>query len=241
MAARDSKVRKLDPTARRADDELPDGASVASAENERRADAEEAAAKYAGGEVGRIRGQGSLPGAWQGLPVGERPTQGGDNVITSRSQGDTGDTLRGRRREREGDGGINGRHISPGTESAKRLRTGSLTGLQWAFADHAARVASKAERCKEVVAVTPADRMQALRLRVAARAKSLARGPICHTATVEAATIAAQHGNVNTMEQQERASIERPDLNAADINSWMNRQSLLARPQSSATPPDSAA
>lgn len=217
-AERGHKVRKIDPAANQADEERHDEALAASAENERRADAEEAAAERARSEVGRIRGQDRLPGAWQRLSVGERPTRGGDDVITNSSQGDTGDPLRGRRREREGDDGIGGRHRSHGTEDAKRARTGSLTGLQWAFAEHAARVACKAERCKEAATETPADRMRALRLRIAARAKSSVRGHTCHTAAEEAATIAAQHGNEGTVERQVRASIDRPDLDDAGIN-----------------------
>ncbi len=108
------------------------------------------------------------------------------------------------------------------------MRTGSLTGLQWAFADHAARVASKAERCnEESVRTSAAERLQALRLRVAARAKASARGPTCHTAEVDAATTVALHGNVDAHEQ-------------ADTNSWTARQCPVNRLQSSTTPPESA-
>lgn len=120
------------------------------------------------------------------------------------------------------------------------MRTGSLTGLQWAFADHAARVASKAERCKEHVRTSAADRMQALRLRIAARAKASAEGPTCRTAEVEAATTVALHGNVDTVEQQGEASIARRDLGNAGTNSWMNRRRSVDRHQSSAQPPESA-
>ncbi len=240
-AARESKKRKLDPTAEWADCELPTGPSVKTVEDEPCANSEETAAKYAEGEVRRIRGQGSLPGAWQRPPVGGRPTEGGDNVITSEGQGDTGEALRGRRREREGDGEINGQQKLPGAASGKRLKAEMLTGLQWAFADHAARVASKAERCKDVPAVTPAERMQALRLRIAARATSSERRPICSTATVEAATVAAQHGNGDGVEQRGDANIGRPNPHAAETNSWTNRQSLLARLRSSTMPPDHAA
>ncbi len=157
------------------------------------------------------------------------------------AMGDTGEFLRGRLRARDFDGQIRGQHGLPGAASGKRSKTETLTGLQWAFAEHAARVANKAGRCKEMPVVTPAERLRALRLRIAARATSSERSPACSTATVEAATTAAQHDNGDIARQRGDARADRRSPPAADQNSWTARQSLIARLRSSTMPPDYAA
>ncbi len=125
-----------------------------------------------------IRGQASLPGAGSEQSGGLASVNGGGEATTTSS---------------ESHGALRG---SRGRDREARRRHGASSNIQRSLEDHAERVAEKKRRLGDVPPpATPAERMAALRQRIASRRQGGAAEPHGDGACAAAATAEAHHNN----------------------------------------------
>ncbi len=180
---------------------------------------EDAADMYTTGSI--IRGQGLLPGARRGrMPRGDGEVSGDDAQVS------IGAALAARPHARGGRGGIRGQGQLPGASGGGR-REAAIECVQRMRTLQDAIRAARGIQGPASPEEPPSARMKALRERIAARATLSNAEPVCSTASTEAATAAADHGNGARGEERADFVEGRRTRPAESLASWSSRKDLL--------------